>query len=522
MLRPPGPLLHHPRARALIPILSAGLLSLCVLGCGACASKGPADALPQPTASTASAPKTHDTRHLLSRLTFGPGPGDIERVDKIGVQAWLQEQLRISDTDPGSAFAAAFGSPHTISAAFAKKKDSNQGLDGASLGGKLNKINVGKLMQHLGAGEIARHTLSSQQLQEVLTDFFSNHFNVFARKGQVRFFAGDLVHQTIRPRVFGRFEDLLLATAKHPAMLIYLDNTRNLARKGINENYARELLELHTLGVDGGYTQQDVEAVAKVLSGWGVANVAKSPNTQPFLFRAKNHVKGDKTVLGTVISSAGVAEGEALIRLLARHPATAQHLSTKLCRRFVADQAPKQCVEDLKRAYLESDGHISAVMQALLKSSAFWDPAYRRNKVKSPVEFVVSALRALGAQPKDTPQLAIALARLGQPIFAQPAPTGWPDEGQAWTGSSAVIARMDFAMQLSQNKLPGVAVDLEASLPMSEASWVKASQDLLLGGDASRSTQNALRDAVASRTEPRFQRQVALALTLASPEFSMR
>ncbi len=250
--------------------------------------------------------------------------------------------------------------------------------------------------------------------------------------------------------------------------------------------------------------------------------MSKSPSTQPFLFRAKNHVKGDKKVLGTVIRSAGVAEGEALIRLLARHPATAQHLSTKLCQRFVADQAPRACVDDLTQAYLKSDGDISAVMRALLQGPAFWDPAHMKNKVKSPVEYVVSALRALGAQPKDTPQLAGVLARLGQPIFAQPAPTGWPDEGQAWTGSSAIIARMDFAMQLSQNKLPGVTVDLDALMPLSEASWVKASQDLLLGGGASQDTLKALRKAVASRTEPRFQRQVALALTLASPEFSMR
>lgn len=457
----------------------------------------------------------------MSRLTFGATPADLAKVEAQGIDAWLEAQLRPTDTDTGASFAAAFGRPHAISAAFAVKPKGAEGQDGASLGGKLAKINVGKLMQHLGAGEIARHTLSEQQLQEVLTDFFANHFNVFARKGKVRFFAGDMVHRTIRPKVFGRFEDLLLATARHPAMLVYLDNTRSSAKKGINENYARELLELHTLGVDGGYTQKDVESVAGVLSGWGVANVAKSPNAPPFAFRKKHHVKGDKVVLGQVIPAGGAEEGEALIHLLARHPATARHLSTKLCRRFVADQPPAGCIEDLTTAYLASDGNLASIMRALVKSPSFWREAHRGQKVKSPLEFLVSALRALDAKPLATPKIASALGRLGQPLFAQPAPTGWPDEASAWTGSSAVLARMDFAIRLAQNKLPGVTVDMGALAPLAETDWSQYAQQRLLGGPASAATQDALRKAIGTRKKPKFQREVALALTLASPEFSM-
>ena len=340
--------------------------------------------------------------------------------------------------------------------------------------------------------KLERAVYSRRQLQEVMTDFWFNHFNVYYNKGQVRLVVGDYEQSAIRPNVFGRFEDMLIAAARHPAMLVYLDNFMSTApstqqagnaarvgrqRGGLNENYARELLELHTLGVDGGYTQQDVVEVARAFTGWGIANrtsnrpAASGEGNAParaaveFRFNEGAHAAGDKVVLGQSIAGGrGMEEGLEILALLARHPSTARHIATKLVSHFVSDEPPAGLVDELARVFLETDGDLAAVTRALFLSDEFYDPSYYRSKVKRPFEFVASALRVVGAEVQPQGQGLVPQLRAFRHLpYAEAAPTGYATTAEDWVSGGAMLARMNFALDLVGERLPGISLSEEGA-----------------------------------------------------------
>jgi uncharacterized protein (DUF1800 family) len=340
-------------------------------------------------------------------------------------------------------------------------------------------------------------------------------------KGQLAIATPDYV-EGIRERALGRFSDLLLWTAEHPAMLIYLDNSVSVALpeddgfRGLNENYARELLELHTLGVDGGYTQKDVRELARVLTGWGVHQ--RRDGALAFAFHARKHDPQSKVLLGERIEPNGRAEGEAALLRLARHPATAHHLATKLCRRFVADDPPAQCVDDVSAAYQASDGDIGQTLRALFESKAFWAESVRNQKFKSPLEFAVSAARALGARPDGSNRLARRLGNLGEGLFLYPPPTGYPERTSAWLSSGALLARMDLAVQIARGKAAGLTRGPTERSGTPEQALARAEQRVL-GGPASAETRRAIATELEHLDRPRQRELTALALLIGSPEF---
>lgn len=314
----------------------------------------------------------------------------------------------------------------------------------------------------LSEGKIYRAVYSNRQLEEVLTDFWYNHFNVFLDKGADRYLATAYERDAIRPNVLGKFSDLLLATAQSPAMLFYLDNWQSVGpnrggRRGLNENYGRELLELHTLGVDGGYTQKDVTEVARCFTGWTIRNPQRGGG---FQFSPRMHDDGEKVVLGVHIPAGGGKEdGLKVLRMLAHHPATAHHISYQLAQRFVADVPPSSLVNRMARTFLSRDGDLREVMKTMLSSPEFWSQGAFGAKTKSPLEMVASALRALDADVDYGYGLVNQLAQLGQPLYRKLEPTGYSNCGQDWMNSAGLLARMNFGLALVANKVPGVTVD---------------------------------------------------------------
>jgi uncharacterized protein (DUF1800 family) len=347
--------------------------------------------------------------------------------------------------------------------------------------GNLSRNPQQALQGDLREAKLFRAIYSTRQLEEVLADFWFNHFNVFAGKDRVAAFLPSYERDAIRPHVLGKFQDLLLAVAKHPAMLYYLDNwesmspdvfqigpfapgpfqtAQQLARqaRGLNENYGREVLELHTLGVKGGYTQQDVINVARCFTGWTI----RQPNVKPeYTFAAFMHDNGEKTVLGqTIPAGGGEQDGVRVIQILARHPATARFLSTKLARRFVADEPPAALIDRMTKAYLKSDGDLRVVLETMFTSREFFSEGAWTAKVKSPLETVVSAVRALDAAVTDPFVLAQRVADMGQPLYGKEFPTGYKDTADAWLSTANVIARINFAHSLAAGDVHGVKTDL--------------------------------------------------------------
>jgi uncharacterized protein (DUF1800 family) len=317
--------------------------------------------------------------------------------------------------------------------------------------------------------KILRAVYSSRQLDEVLADFWFNHFNVFLDKGADRYLITEYDREAIRPHVLGKFRDLLEATAKSPAMLFYLDNWQsvganvllprgpNAQRRGLNENYGRELLELHTLGVDGGYSQKDVTEVARCFTGWSINQPQRGGS---FLFTPRLHDRGGKTVLGvTIPAGGGIEDGEKVLDIVARHPATAHFISKELARRFVADDPPPALVERMAQTFLKSDGDIRAVLQTMVDAREFWSEGAFRSKMKSPLEMVVSAVRASNGNVDFAAGLVNQVAQLGEPLYRKQEPTGYSNTGNEWMNSAGLMARMNFAMQLASNKVPGVMVE---------------------------------------------------------------
>jgi hypothetical protein len=316
----------------------------------------------------------------------------------------------------------------------------------------------------LAGGKLLRAIYSDRQLEEVLVDFWFNHFNVFLDKGADRHLVTEYEREAIRPRVLGKFRELLEATAKSPAMLFYLDNWQSVGTdaraprrgRGLNENYGRELLELHTLGVDGGYTQRDVTEVARCFTGWTIDQPQRGGS---FRFVPRMHDVGEKAVLGVKIpAGGGIDDGMKVLDIVARHPSTARFVSRKLAQRFVADHPPESVVARMAKTFSRTDGDLRAVMKTLLESKEFWSVGAFRSKMKSPLETVASAVRAVNGEVDFTFALANQVAQLGQPLYRKQEPTGYSNTSQEWLNSAGLLARMNFAVQLANGRVPGVKV----------------------------------------------------------------
>jgi uncharacterized protein (DUF1800 family) len=389
---------------------------------------------------------------------------------------------------------------------------------------------VGEVSQ----AKLLRAIYSDRQLDEVMTDFWFNHFNVFIGKGLDRYMLSEYERDVIRPHALGKFKDLLVATAKSPAMLFYLDNWQSIgpdsdfARygpqqrqprfrrrrfgemptprrqqqrpqqgrnrpKGLNENYAREIMELHTLGVDGGYTQKDVTELAKVLTGWTIRQPLRGGG---FVFNPRAHEPGTKYVLGHKIKEHGEAEGMQMLDILAHHPSTARFISRKLAMRFVSDNPPQSLVDRMAQTFLKKDGDIREVLRTMFNSPEFWSADAYRAKVKTPLEFVASAVRASGVDVHNALPLVQFMNRMGMPLYGMQPPTGYSMKASAWVNSSALLNRMNFALALGTGRLPGASLDpqtlLQGAKPADAESALADLERDLLAGDVSPQTHSVL------------------------------
>jgi uncharacterized protein (DUF1800 family) len=415
--------------------------------------------------------------------------------------------------------------------------------------------------------KLLRAIYSDRQLEEVMTDFWFNHFNVFMGKGADHYLVSSYERDAIRPHALGKFEDLLVATAKSPAMLFYLDNWLSVGpdsdiargiskdrrlygrarhrfppnarpvkgkgkrKSGLNENYGRELLELHTLGVNGGYTQQDVTEVARVLTGWTIEPPQKGGS---FKFEDRMHEPGNKIVLGHKIKQHGEKEGMEVLRILARHPSTAHFICSKLAMRFVSDDPPTTLVDRMAETFRKKDGEIREVLKTMFTSREFWSTDAYRAKVKTPLEFVVSAVRATGGEVTDALPLARQLNTLGMPLYGMQPPTGYSMKSDAWVSTSALLGRMNFSIALMSGKIKGVQIDSERLLQGAASDSQRALATLeisLLAGDVSRQTHDAIMKQLDSpQQQPRQSDKPGTTsnmapiagLILGSPEFQRR
>lgn len=458
---------------------------------------------------------------VLARLGYGPRPGDLERVERVGVDRYIEEQLHpdtLAEPDALKAELATldtlgkspdelyreFGPPTRLQGEDAKAFDAAR---------KQARVRAREILRQATEEHLARALESPRQLQEVMTAFWYNHFNVYAYKGLDYYWVGAYEDQAIRPYALGHFRDLLGAVAKHPAMLFYLDNWQNskpnprIKRgpfRGINENFARELMELHTLGVDGGYTQQDVIALAHLLTGWGFRpRAARTPDGFAFYFDPKRHDNSDQVLLGKTISGQGEQAGEAALDLLASSPATAHHLAFELAQYFVSDEPPPALVDALAKTYLQSNGDIATVLAALFKSPEFWAPDAQ--KFKTPQQYVLSALRATDTPVTNDGLVARMFMQLGEPLFGMLTPDGYKNTQAAWLSPDAMARRTSFSVALASGRMP-----------FSKGGTEPASAYLIaetLGDPFSDTT----RQAIAKAPE-----RLRAALMLGSPEFMQR
>ena len=532
---------RHSQARA----RRTEVLALLLVTGAAVAAQGP----------TAAVPKSPDDKtivHVLNRLGFGPAPGDVERVRRVGLAAFIAAQLepdRVAD-DGMSARLAAFTTLSKSSRDLAeeyflpaeRERQARQRQQGGEAmpperpmtppgNGPEPMDGPRRVLLELSQQKMLRAIYSERQLQEVMVDFWFNHFNVFATKGQTRVYVTGYEQDVIRPRVFGKFRELLGAVAESPAMLFYLDNWQSSAamdaettmgargrgrrplmqnpnqqnrRRGINENYARELMELHTLGVDSGYTQKDVQEIARAFTGWTIEQPRQGGG---FLFDPRRHDDGEKVVLGvTIRRGGGKRDGEQVLDILAKHPATATFISTKLARRFVADEPPKALVERAAATFRRTDGDIREVVRTIVTSPEFFAASAYRAKVKTPLEFVASAVRASGAELRGALPLAQTLRQLGMPLYLCQPPTGYSDKAEAWVNTGALLNRMNFAVTLSSN-----GMRRGSGAPSVDEERIAAE---IMAGDVSANTRATVAKAT---TDPQ-----KIALLLGSPDFQKR
>jgi uncharacterized protein (DUF1800 family) len=514
--------------------------------------------------------------HALNRLGFGPRPGDLERVRTIGLATYIERQLRPDGLDDGALETRLAGletlqmssrelaEQYFLPALMERRERRREGTsrdeprtmdpDGnedqvgpRAAGAAMRQANL--VLAELSEQKLLRAIASERQLQEVMVDFWFNHFNVFAGKGPTRLYLTEYERDAIRPHALGRFRELLGAVAGSPAMLFYLDNwmsadpeagrtleaardrlrgrvrgrrqrtgptetrpARPQQRRGLNENYARELLELHTLGVDGGYTQKDVVEVARCFTGWTIAAPRAGGG---FHFAPRLHDEAEKVVLGQVIpAGGGRSDGERVLDLLASHPSTARFIAAKLARRLIADEPPASIVDRAAARFLATKGDIREVVRTIVVSPEFFAPETHRAKVKSPFEFVVSAVRATGAEVSRALPLARSLRSLGQPLyFAQP-PTGYADRASVWVNTGALLDRMNFAVALVGRKLNGISPDLSTFGADDPDAARERILDRVLAGDASAATIDTILKGADARQ--------MMALAIGSPEFQRR
>jgi uncharacterized protein (DUF1800 family) len=441
--------------------------------------------------AAAASPVTADERaiaHLLSRATLGPRPGDIARVRALGAAAWLEQQLHPEQMDDHATdvvLAALTTLRMSIPDLLREYPRLDPRLREQVQNGEMTRRELlarypaekrpQRIVAELASARMVRAVASKRQLQEVMVDFWFNHFNVFAAKGAVRWYVTDYERTVIRPHALGTFPDLVRASSRHPAMLFYLDNWLSARgdftipmgpnrgpKAGLNENYARELMELHTLGVDGGYSQKDVTEVARAFTGWSIERPRQDGR---FVFRPRVHDDGEKVVLGTRLPAfGGRQDGERVIELLVRHPSTATFIATKLVRRFVSDTPPPALVAQVADAYLRSGGEIKRMLRTIFASREFRAADAERAKIKKPLEFVASAVRAVGGtvDARGGFQLARAAGEIGETLYGAEPPTGWPDRAEAWVNAGTLLARMNFAVALAEGRLPGVRIDTAA------------------------------------------------------------
>jgi uncharacterized protein (DUF1800 family) len=406
--------------------------------------------------------------HVLNRLAFGPTLDDFNYVKQVGVERYIAEQL-----DPGAI-------PEPVELRFRLAELGTVGLDAAELRQlygplrpvlgvkptldeiKAQQARAGLVVREAAEARVLKAVLSRRQLEQVMVNFWFNHFNIFAGEGLDRVWIGSYEEEAIRPYALGRFRDLLFAVAKHPAMLVYLDNTLNAASPAagesrLNENFAREVMELHTLGVDGGYTQADVETLARVFTGWRV----NPPGSQKFpgvaaIFDGSRHDYGAKVFLGQQLRARGKAEGEEALEILAASPATARHIAYELAQYFVADAPPPALVDRLAARFLAAGGDIREVLKTLFASPEFWDSAGQ--KYKTPYEFVISAVRAAGVPVNNVGPLLGWMSRLGMPLYQCQTPDGYRNTQEAWLSPEATIERISFSAAFARGFLP---IDVE-------------------------------------------------------------
>ncbi len=504
--------------------------------------------------------------HVLNRLGFGPRPGDVERVKAMGLENYINQQLapekitdtvaenKVKDLSVLTMSTAELYEKYPQPAQIIRRlqetgtlpKEMADGPENANPKNPRENEDYRKavqdyykekglqqpqrMMAELHASRILRAVYSEQQLQEVMVDFWTNHFNVFAGKGADRWLLPAYDRDTIRPNAMGKFSALLQATAQSPAMLFYLDNFQSVSpnananrpraqqmlanvpaaqqRRGINENYARELMELHTLGVDGGYTQKDVQEVARCFTGWTIFQPrggafapmqlrgdAARRTAGTFFFNARTHDDGEKIVLGQKIpAGGGFNDGLKVLDILARHPSTAKFIATKLVRHFVSDTPSPALVDRVAAAFTRSDGDIRETLKAIFFSNEFNSAEAYRAKVKRPFELVISAIRTLGADTNGGPGTHQWIARMGEPLYGFQTPNGYSDAAESWVNTGGLLERMNFGIALAGNRVQGTRVDLtklvEANTDKSK--MIDESLKEILAGEVSTATKETL------------------------------
>jgi len=441
--------------------------------------------------------------HIANRLGFGPAPGDLAQIAVAGFEAWLDKQLHPQPAQIPASVASVLKSLPSFGkdcgTLYAEYWWKAQVPDVKALPKEQKKElkkRERRVLREAQTARLARAIGSPWQLNEALVDFWFNHFNVYEKKGPIRIWVGAYEEKAIRPHVLGRFSDLLLATAKHPAMLTYLDNARNVApepaasgndmmgtnpkaknkARGINENYAREVMELHTLGVDGGYTQADVVSLAHILTGWTVGAGADADsaaaidtygkNRGGFRFAPRRHDPSPEKLLGRTYSGDDVREGEAALLMLASHPATAHHISFQLAQYFVADQPDHSLVDTMAETFRNSGGDLRAVTKTMATHREFVASASVGTKLKTPYRYVVSAARVSGMPPSAVQPLAAVLEDLGQPLYGCVTPDGYACTESAWLDPNALLRRLTFAMRLGAGEFRSAGDDGNSLQPL--------------------------------------------------------
>jgi uncharacterized protein (DUF1800 family) len=528
--------------------------------------------------------------HVLNRLGFGARPGDLERVKALGLENYVNQQLapeKINDAIAENKLQDLSVLKLSTAELYAKYPQPNQLIRQLQNRGMLPKEleqtqdnqkslrdnpeyrkiiqdyykdngleYPQRMMAELHASRILRAVYSERQLNEVMVDFWTNHFNVFAGKGADRWLLPNYDRDTIRPNAMGKFSVLLQATAQSPAMLFYLDNFQSVSpnaarpraqmmnneqaqrpRRGINENYARELMELHTLGVDGGYTQKDVQEVARCFTGWTIfqprggaaalnamrAEDAPARRLAPrsaglFFFNMRAHDDGEKVVLGQKIpAGGGFNDGLKVLDILAHHPSTARFIATKLVRHFVSDNPPPALVSRVAAAFTKSDGDIRETLKAIFFSNEFYSPESYRAKIKRPFELAISAIRALGADTNGGPGTHQWIARMGEPLYGYQTPNGYSDAAESWVNTGGLLERMNFGVALAANRIPGTRTDLTklAGANTEKRKMIDDSLKLLLAGEVSAATRETLLQQV-DQADPIAK---VVGLILGTPEF---